>query len=129
MKAFIHDNCEHRLSSPWVSLTNAHPLGTCLVMKVNHPSRFFVIRLYLLSIAMKKMAASNVLIVGLQGLGVEIGTLLTTSVTVNPCLSSSIAKNICLAGVKSVTIFDPEPVTIQDLSSQVRLFPRRVELT
>ncbi|KAG5654065.1 hypothetical protein H0H81_007791 [Sphagnurus paluster] len=28
------------------------------------------------------------------------------------------AKNIALAGVKSVTIFDPEPVTIQDLSSQ-----------
>ncbi|KAF8165027.1 ubiquitin activating enzyme [Crassisporium funariophilum] len=50
--------------------------------------------------AMKKMAASNVLIVGLQGLGAEI------------------AKNIALAGVKSVTIFDPEEVTIQDLSSQ-----------
>jgi len=28
------------------------------------------------------------------------------------------AKNIVLAGVKSVTIFDPEPVTMQDLSSQ-----------
>jgi len=50
--------------------------------------------------AMKKMAASNVLIVGVQGLGVEI------------------AKNLVLAGVKSVTIFDPEPVTVQDLSSQ-----------
>lgn len=50
--------------------------------------------------AMKKMASSNVLIVGVQGLGVEI------------------AKDIVLAGVKSVTIYDPEPVTIQDLSSQ-----------
>ncbi|KAJ7774253.1 ubiquitin activating enzyme [Mycena maculata] len=50
--------------------------------------------------AMKKMATSNVLIVGVQGLGVEI------------------AKDIVLAGVKSVTVFDPEPVTIQDLSSQ-----------
>ncbi|KAJ7499196.1 ubiquitin activating enzyme [Mycena latifolia] len=50
--------------------------------------------------AMKKMATSNVLIVGAQGLGVEI------------------AKDIVLAGVKSVTIFDPEPVTVQDLSSQ-----------
>jgi len=50
--------------------------------------------------AMKKMAASNVLIVGLQGLGVEI------------------AKNLALAGVKSVTIFDPEPVIVQDLGSQ-----------
>ncbi|KAF8742413.1 hypothetical protein AX14_004632 [Amanita brunnescens Koide BX004] len=50
--------------------------------------------------AMKKMAASNVLIVGMQGLGVEI------------------AKNVVLAGVKSVTIYDPEPVRVQDLSSQ-----------
>lgn len=29
------------------------------------------------------------------------------------------AKNIVLAGVKSVTIYDPEPVEVQDLSSQV----------
>jgi len=36
------------------------------------------------------------------------------------CLTSWTAKNICLAGVKSVTIFDPDPVTIEDLSSQVR---------
>ncbi|KAI0033358.1 ubiquitin activating enzyme [Vararia minispora EC-137] len=50
--------------------------------------------------AMKRMAASNVLIVGMEGLGVEI------------------AKNIVLAGVKSVTVYDPEPVRIQDLSSQ-----------
>ncbi|KDQ64663.1 hypothetical protein JAAARDRAFT_28301 [Jaapia argillacea MUCL 33604] len=50
--------------------------------------------------AMKRMAASNVLIVGLQGLGVEI------------------AKNVILAGVKSVHVYDPEPVTIQDLSTQ-----------
>ncbi|KAI0375552.1 ubiquitin activating enzyme [Pilatotrama ljubarskyi] len=50
--------------------------------------------------AMKRMAASNVLIVGMKGLGVEI------------------AKNVILAGVKSVTIYDPEPVQIADLSSQ-----------
>ncbi|KAF8592588.1 ubiquitin activating enzyme [Ramaria rubella] len=50
--------------------------------------------------AMKRMAASNVLIIGVKGLGVEI------------------AKNIVLAGVKSVTIFDPEPVRIQDLGTQ-----------
>jgi len=31
------------------------------------------------------------------------------------------AKNLVLAGVKSVTIYDPEPVRIQDLSSQVRV--------
>ena len=50
--------------------------------------------------AMKRMGASNVLIVGMKGLGVEI------------------AKNIALAGVKSLTLFDPEPVDISDLSSQ-----------
>jgi len=50
--------------------------------------------------AMKRMAASNILIVGVKGLGVEI------------------AKNVVLAGVKSVTIYDPEPVQVQDLSSQ-----------
>ncbi|KAI9327506.1 hypothetical protein DFJ73DRAFT_766321 [Zopfochytrium polystomum] len=50
--------------------------------------------------AMMKMSASNVLICGLTGLGVEI------------------AKNIILAGVKSVTLFDPNPVQIADLSSQ-----------
>ncbi|TIC19990.1 ubiquitin-activating enzyme E1 [Wallemia mellicola] len=50
--------------------------------------------------AMKAMSQSDVLIVGMRGLGVEI------------------AKNICLAGVKSVTIYDPEPVSMTDLSSQ-----------
>ncbi|KAI9799799.1 MAG: E1 ubiquitin-activating protein [Sarcosagium campestre] len=50
--------------------------------------------------AMKRMGSSNVLIAGLKGLGVEI------------------AKNIALAGVKSLTLFDPSPATIADLSSQ-----------
>lgn len=50
--------------------------------------------------AMKRMGASNVLIVGLRGLGVEI------------------AKNIALAGVKSLTLYDPDAATISDLSSQ-----------
>ncbi|TPX30935.1 hypothetical protein SmJEL517_g05591 [Synchytrium microbalum] len=50
--------------------------------------------------AMQKMSLSNVLIIGLKGLGVEI------------------AKNVILAGVKSVTLYDPAPVKIQDLSSQ-----------
>lgn len=52
---------------------------------------------------MKKMATSNVLIVGLGGLGVEI------------------AKNVVLAGVRSVTLFDPEPATLADLSTQYYL--------
>lgn len=55
--------------------------------------------------AMKRMGASNVLIVGLKGLGVEI------------------AKNIALAGVKSLTLHDPVPVAVADLSSQFFLRP------
>ncbi|KAJ3125565.1 SPS-sensor component ptr3 [Nowakowskiella sp. JEL0407] len=50
--------------------------------------------------AMKKMSASKVLLIGLKGLGVEI------------------AKNIVLAGVKSVTVYDPTPTKISDLGSQ-----------
>lgn len=54
---------------------------------------------------MKRMGASNVLVVGLKGLGVEI------------------AKNIALAGVKSLTLYDPAPVQLADLSSQFFLTP------
>ncbi|KAJ4270204.1 E1 ubiquitin-activating protein [Fusarium torreyae] len=58
--------------------------------------------------AMKRMGASNVLIVGLKGLGVEV------------------AKNIALAGVKSLTLYDPAPVQLADLSSQFFLTPSDV---
>ncbi|KAF2492176.1 ubiquitin-activating enzyme E1 [Lophium mytilinum] len=58
--------------------------------------------------AMKRMGSSNILIAGLRGLGVEI------------------AKNIALAGVKSLTLFDPKPATIADLSSQFFLHPEDV---
>ncbi|KAI8394146.1 ubiquitin-activating emzyme E1 [Radiomyces spectabilis] len=50
--------------------------------------------------AMKKMSVAHVLIIGLKGLGVEI------------------AKNVILAGVKSVTLYDPTPSTLADLSAQ-----------
>lgn len=50
--------------------------------------------------AMRKMAHSNVLISGLNGLGVEI------------------AKNVVLGGVKSVTLHDTKNATMSDLSSQ-----------
>ncbi|KAI8607937.1 hypothetical protein BC830DRAFT_1072563, partial [Chytriomyces sp. MP71] len=53
--------------------------------------------------AMLAMSMSNVLIVGLKGLGAEI------------------AKNVILAGVKSVTIHDRGLVEITDLSSQFYL--------
>ena len=58
--------------------------------------------------AMRRMGASNVLVIGLKGLGVEI------------------AKNIALAGVKSLTLFDPASVQISDLSSQFFLTPEDV---
>ncbi|KAK5117376.1 hypothetical protein LTR62_005994 [Meristemomyces frigidus] len=50
--------------------------------------------------AMKRMGSSHVLVVGMRGLGVEI------------------AKNIALAGVKSLTLWDPKKARIEDLSSQ-----------
>ncbi|KAK5131607.1 hypothetical protein LTR08_000794 [Meristemomyces frigidus] len=58
--------------------------------------------------AMKRMGSSNVLVVGLRGLGVEI------------------AKNIALAGVKSLTLYDPKHARIEDLSSQFFLTPQDV---
>lgn len=38
------------------------------------------------------------------------------------------AKDLALAGVKSVTVYDPEPVTIQDLSTQVSV-PRHTRVS
>lgn len=58
--------------------------------------------------AMKRMGSSNVLVVGLGGLGVEI------------------AKNIALAGVKSLTLWDPKKTRIEHLSSQFFLHPEDV---
>ena len=56
--------------------------------------------------AMYQMSKSRVLISGMRGLGVEI------------------AKNTVLAGVKTVTVQDSNPVDYADLSSQVSLsFP------
>lgn len=67
---------------------------------------------------MKKMAASNVLIVGMKGLGVEVGELNRLHMVASFELILS-AKNVALAGVKSVTIYDPSPVEIADLGTQV----------
>ncbi|KAI8086353.1 ubiquitin-activating emzyme E1 [Halteromyces radiatus] len=58
--------------------------------------------------AMKKMSVAHVLIIGLKGLGVEI------------------AKNVILAGVKSVTLYDPEAAQLSDLSAQFYLRPEDV---
>ena len=73
--------------------------------------------------AMKRMSASRILVVGLKGLGVEIGqfqSLFQAAWFSTECfLTFSVAKNVILAGVKSVSLYDPEPVQIADLSSQV----------
>lgn len=50
--------------------------------------------------AMLKMQKANVLIVGLKGLGIEI------------------AKNVALAGVKTLDLYDPFNAELKDLSSQ-----------
>jgi len=57
---------------------------------------------------MKKMATSNVLIVGMKGLGVEIGQSLQS--LNNRRKLTAVAKNVALAGVKTVTVYDPSPV-------------------
>ena len=53
--------------------------------------------------AQKKMAKASILIMGLDGLGVET------------------AKNVILAGVKSVSLFDNTPASYEDLASQFYL--------
>ncbi|KAF0690396.1 Aste57867_18231 [Aphanomyces stellatus] len=59
--------------------------------------------------AQRRMGESNVLIVNLDGLGVEI------------------AKNIVLAGVRSVTLFDDAPSTFMDLSAQFYITEKDVK--
>eukprot|EP00668_Euglena_longa_P015862 GGOE01020036.1.p1 GENE.GGOE01020036.1~~GGOE01020036.1.p1 ORF type:complete len:1011 (-),score=303.01 GGOE01020036.1:145-3156(-) len=61
-------------------------------------------QVYVLGVeAMKKMSQSNILVVGLSGLGCEI------------------AKNLILAGVASVTLYDESTVSWSDLSSHFYL--------
>ncbi|KAL3171993.1 hypothetical protein MRX96_043671 [Rhipicephalus microplus] len=68
---------------------------------VDIDERIYSRQLYVLGRdAMVRLAQSDVLIVGMGGLGVEI------------------AKNVVLAGVKSVTIYDEQVCTGVDLSSQ-----------
>ena len=80
----------------------------------NHTSTIKTSRYVLGHEAMIKMSHSNILIIGCQGLGIEIGIYPSLFIP-----SFFLAKNIVLAGVKSVTIHDPSPVQLSDLSSQV----------
>ena len=61
--------------------------------------------------AMGKLVQMNVLICGLRGLGVEI------------------AKNIILAGPKSVSLYDPELVSLRDLGSNFYLHETHIGKT
>lgn len=61
--------------------------------------------------AMQNMNKSNILIIGMGGLGVEI------------------AKNIILSGVKSVTLIDNSPVEVTDMSSNFYLDDASTQLT
>ena len=76
--------------------------------------------------AMKRMGASHVLIAGLRGLGVEIGILSRSFLFQCSQLTVSLAKNIALAGVKSLALFDPAPAEVSDLSSQFFLHPEDI---
>lgn len=81
--------------------------------------------------AMRRMAGAAVLISGAGGLGVEIGGLGGTRscLCVEPCCMhrftapslSAAAKNVILAGVRSVTIHDTKATELRDLSAQFYL--------
>ncbi|KAK7928208.1 hypothetical protein PG985_005206 [Apiospora marii] len=91
---------------PQVDLVTRVQVDDSVVGKTEIDESLYSRQLYVLGHeAMRRMGASNILIVGMKGLGVEI------------------AKNIALAGVKSLTLYDPTPVTLPDLSSQFFLRP------
>ncbi|PHH73491.1 hypothetical protein CDD80_3802 [Ophiocordyceps camponoti-rufipedis] len=94
---------------PEVDLTTRMQVDESIIGTTEIDESLYSRQLYVLGHeAMKRMGASNVLIVGLRGLGVEI------------------AKNIALAGVKSLTLYDPAPVQLADLSAQFFLTPSDV---
>lgn len=66
---------------------------------------------------LKKLQTSSVLVVGLKGLGIEIGT---KCLTLQPIVTLFSAKNLVLMGIQGLSLFDDEPVAIADLSANVR---------
>lgn len=96
----LADVCNPQRSIPRTSIS----LLTHLVMTAEIDEGLYSRQLYVLGKeAMQKMANSNVLIVGLGGIGVEI------------------AKNVALAGVKSLSLWDPTPTALGDLATQFYL--------
>lgn len=94
--------------------------------------------------SMGRMASASILIIGVKGLGVEIGTPLLARLLLCPrgprpracgdsrvrrsvggghCTSAPAcaAKNVILAGVKKVALYDPTPVVQRDLGAQFYL--------
>ena len=94
MKDCIHDNCK------WIYIIN------------NNNNNRYVLG----HDAMRKMSNSNVLIAGMKGLGIEVGMCI---LCVHYEWLSLSAKNVVLAGVKSVTIYDTDNIELRHLSSQV----------
>lgn len=69
--------------------------------------------------AMHKLSKADVLLSGLGGLGVEIGMYCNTSTPYTSGLTyNNIAKNVILAGPRSITLHDTKLATLNDLSSQ-----------
>jgi ubiquitin-activating enzyme E1-like protein 2 len=77
--------------------------------------------------AMKAMAASNVFLSGLGGLGIEIGLYFKKfSSSFHFSKKSSSAKNIALAGIRSLTIHDEVNATLADLGTQFYLSEKTI---
>ncbi len=87
--------------------------------------------------SMRKLAAADVLIVGMNGLGVEVGMLYFMSMmagagvlrvgrpplmmALDADAQTTTAKNVILAGVRSVTIADKAEVTVRDMAAHFYL--------
>ncbi len=77
--------------------------------------------------SLKQLQSCTVLIIGMKGLGIEIGEPDVNNI--NGCIIPFcfydliilcfLAKNLVLMGVTALSIFDEEPVHISDLSAQV----------
>ena len=88
-----------------MNLTNPSIRGNCKIKDTFH----FILSYVLGKEAMSRMANSSVLVVGMRGLGAEI------------------AKNVILAGVRSLTVYDSEATRIADLSANPFLTAQHVQ--